>query len=292
MDGNNEVLQDVLKSVATQSSDMPDMIRETEKNPKKTLNLDYQRLTDCFLQIVREWTTHGEQERKDCFDLILNELCAMYPDEETREDICVFVPGCGLARLPFEIAKAGFQSVGNECDFFQLFVGSFIMNEITRKDNYRFYPFIHDLKNRMNMNDVTTPIPFPDINPSDRSENFQFQMLPGEFLKIAEDEIPEGSLDVIVTTFFLDSGHNILDYIDAIAKLLKPEGIWINFGALNFKSDLPMSLEMMKQILSDQYNFEFLKDETITTSYGQSQTQNSMFHMNLQCAFFTCKKNK
>ena len=292
MDGNNEVLKDVLKSVAGQSPDVPDIIKESEKKFKKTYNHDYQRLTDCFIQIVREWTTHGEQERKDCFDLILNELCTLYPDTEAREEICVLVPGCGLARLPFEIAKAGFQSVGNEIDFFQLFVGSFIMNEITRKDDYRFYPFIHDLKNRMHMNDVTTPIPFPDIDPSDRPENFQFQMLPGDFLKIAEEDIPEESMDVIVTTFFLDSGRNILDYIDAIAKLLKPEGIWINFGALNFNSDLPMSLEMLKQILIDHYHFEFLKDELIDTSYGQSQSQNSMFQMNLKCAFFTCKKNK
>ena len=130
-------MQDILKSVERQSSEMPEMIHETSKKRKRTYKLDYQRLTDCFIQIIREWTVHGQKERTECFDRVLQELTELYPDPETREDICVFVPGCGLARLPFEIAKLGFQSVGNERDFFQLFVGSFIMNEISRKDDYR-----------------------------------------------------------------------------------------------------------------------------------------------------------
>ena len=154
----------------------------------------------------------------------------------------------------------------------------------------RFYPWIHDLKNRMDMKDVTTPIPFPDIDPSDRPENFQFQMIPGEFMKVVQD-IPEGSFDAIITTFFLETSQ-LMEYIDTIAKLLKPEGLWINFGPLNFCSEdpFPMTLDMFKSLLKNQFKFEFLKDELVETSYGQSSVDNSMFSLNLKCAFWTCKK--
>lgn len=297
VDGNNEVLQAVLKSVAKTGIEIPELrVKENEGYEEKlnrTYSLDAQKLNDCFLQIVREWTVRGEQERKDCFEPVLNELLSHFPDEENRAEISVLVPGCGLARLPFEIAKHGFTTFGNEKDFFQLFLGSFIMNEISRKDDYRFYPWIHDLKNRMSMKDVTTPIPFPDIDPSERPDNFQFNMIPGDFLKVVQDEdLPEGSFDVIITTFFLDSTQ-LLEYIDALAKLLKPEGLWINFGPLNFSSEDPfaMPLNMFKSLLKNEYKFEFVKDEMVETTYGQSSEVNSMFCLNLNCAFWTCKKH-
>lgn len=36
--------------------------------------------------------------------------------------------------------------------------------------------------------------------------------------------------DCIATCFFIDTAHNVIDYIDTIWKILKPGGIWINVG--------------------------------------------------------------
>ena len=137
--------------------------------------MDYQRLVDCFVQIVREWTLDGENERNECFDPVIEELKNYFPAEK-RGEVLVFVPGCGLARLPYQIALEGFQCVGNEQDPFLLITGSFIMNQCNRSNNYRFYPWIHDLSNRKSADEVTKPMAFPDINPSKRPENFQFNM--------------------------------------------------------------------------------------------------------------------
>lgn len=38
--------------------------------------------------------------------------------------------------------------------------------------------------------------------------------------------------DCIATCFFIDTAHNVIDYIDTIWKILKPGGIWINLGNL------------------------------------------------------------
>ena len=70
--------------------------------------MDFQRLNSCLLQIVREWSAHGQSERDKCFGHIIEELKSRFP-EDSREDVRVLVPGCGLARLPFDIALEGFQ---------------------------------------------------------------------------------------------------------------------------------------------------------------------------------------
>ena len=60
------------------------------------------------MQIVREWSAYGQEERDKCFSPIIEELKSRFP-EESRSDVRVLVPGCGLARLPFDIALEGFQ---------------------------------------------------------------------------------------------------------------------------------------------------------------------------------------
>ena len=60
------------------------------------------------MQIVREWSADGKAERDKCFSPIIEELKSRFP-EDSRSDVRVLVPGCGLARLPFDIALEGFQ---------------------------------------------------------------------------------------------------------------------------------------------------------------------------------------
>ena len=62
------------------------------------------------MQIVREWSAYGQEERDKCFSPIIEELKSRFP-EESRSDVRVLVPGCGLARLPFDIALEGFQVI-------------------------------------------------------------------------------------------------------------------------------------------------------------------------------------
>ena len=285
VDANQKVLNEILNSAELEI--------EEDKNTE-TLSIDHMRLNGCLAQIVREWSTEGQSDRK-CFQLVQEELRSHFP-EEGHQDVCVLVPGCGLARLPYELALDGFKVVANEQDYFQLATASFIMNHCSRVDNYRIYPWIHDLRNRIDTKAVTTPIPFPDIDPNegrDMEEGFQFQMISGDFLKIDEENLEHECVDAIVTTFFIDTAPNILEYVDKIYQLLKPEGIWINFGGLNFAYDafeatemcIPMSLDVLKKVLQNR-QFVFLRDELVQTSYGPQSMRNTQ----MNCAFFTCQK--
>jgi len=38
--------------------------------------------------------------------------------------------------------------------------------------------------------------------------------------------------NAVCTTFFLDTAHNIIDYIENIYRILQPGGYWLNFGKI------------------------------------------------------------
>lgn len=38
------------------------------------------------------------------------------------------------------------------------------------------------------------------------------------------------SWDCVATCFFIDTAHNVLEYVETIWKILKPGGVWINLG--------------------------------------------------------------
>eukprot|EP00981_Chlorochromonas_danica_P002000 scaffold411_cov171-Ochromonas_danica.AAC.6 len=77
--------------------------------------------------LYREWSAEGETERELSFGPLLAELVRRLPLQSTQKDEeqeqrledealvhKVLVPGCGLGRLPLEIASRGYSCEGNE----------------------------------------------------------------------------------------------------------------------------------------------------------------------------------
>lgn len=68
-------------------------------------------LHSCF----REWSEGGEIERRDCFFKMISLLSKFVPITTSAElPPKVLVPGCGLGRLPLEVASRGYICEGNE----------------------------------------------------------------------------------------------------------------------------------------------------------------------------------
>ena len=44
---------------------------------------------------------------------------------------------------------------------------------------------------------------------------------------------PLDQWDCIACSFFIDTAHNVIEYIENIYNILKPGGVWINFGKMN-----------------------------------------------------------
>ena len=68
----------------------------------------------------------------------------------------------------------------------------------------------------------------------------------------------------MITCYFIDTAHNVIDYMEKIWDILTPGGYWINFGPLLYHfSDLPkeksieLSYSEIKRVIN-QIGFKFL----------------------------------
>ena len=92
--------------------------------------MDIEKIQSTLKQFVRDWSDTGKEERDASYSPILKELDHLHPTEEgkTRSDIKILVPGAGLGRLAWDIAKKGFECQGNEFSLYMLFGSNFVLN--------------------------------------------------------------------------------------------------------------------------------------------------------------------
>ena len=65
----------------------------------------------------------------------IEELTSLHPEREKRSSLRVLVPGCGLARLPFDLAAShGYHCIANEQSYLMLFAGHLILNGCDRRE--------------------------------------------------------------------------------------------------------------------------------------------------------------
>ena len=73
----------------------------------------FSKLQSTLHQCVRDWSSEGQAERDMCYGPIIQEILERVPvplsDGTTKSK--VLVPGCGLGRLPLEIAAKGENAV-------------------------------------------------------------------------------------------------------------------------------------------------------------------------------------
>lgn len=117
------------------------------------------------------------------------------------------------------------------------------------------------------------------------------------------NKVATRDFDCVTTCFFIDTGRNVLDYLETIWNCLKPGGIWINFGPLLYhyaseelnlssSSEDDFSIELtydeLKSAITNM-GFEFLRDTTIENSTYTSDPK-SLMQTVFRCLFFTVKK--
>lgn len=81
--------------------------------------------------------------------------------------------------------------------------------------------------------------------------------------------------DCVVTCFFIDTAHNVLEYLDVMAEIIKVGGYWINLGPLLYhwvdsSEDNDLSLEISLEDIekySVQKGFKLLKKEMVAAPY-------------------------
>ncbi|KAF6206696.1 hypothetical protein GE061_017932 [Apolygus lucorum] len=259
---------------------------------------DVEKVQVTLKQIYRDWTHDGVMERIQAYQPILDELESRFPSDSSRrrEDINILVPGAGLGRLAFEIAKLGFSCQGNEFSLFMLFASNFILNRCAGVNLYRIFPWTQSCDNNMSSEDMIRPVAFPDVDPSIlykmNSGKTRFTMVAGDFLEVytTNDE-----WDCIATCFFIDCASNIFTFIEHIYRILKPGGVWINLGPLQYhfsssndEFSIEPSYEEVKTIIKS-VGFQLQNESTKhATFYCLNRT--SMLKQHYDSVFFTCLK--
>ncbi|PNF14289.1 Carnosine N-methyltransferase [Cryptotermes secundus] len=254
---------------------------------------DLEKVQATLKQFVRDWSEEGAQERETCYQPIVEEIVSHFPaDLCVPQDVRVLVPGAGLGRLAFEIARRGYTCQGNEFSLFMLFTSNFVLNKCRGTNVYRVFPWVHQYVNNLHPEHQTQGVSFPDINPADLPPSAQFSMAAGDFLEVYTEK---DEWDCISTCFFIDCANNIVAFIETIYNILKPGGLWINLGPLLYHfSDLPNenSIEPSYQVVREVIvgiGFEIEKEEThVKTTYAQNPK--SMLRYEYESVFFVCRK--
>ena len=249
---------------------------------------------------TRDWAMDGIEERNSTYKPILNELKNFFEKKtkkEFQDGINILVPGAGLGRLMYEIAKLGFKSQGNEFSYYMLLCSNFIFNNTTKKDEFVLQPFIHSFSNIFNEETPFKKILIPDENLGEelsKTDTGEMSMVAGEFCHVYKDKI--NFFDGIATCYFIDTANNIIEYIETIHNIVKIGGLWVNFGPLLYhytenenEISIELSWEEVKHIIIG-YGFEFKKIETVKTTY--STNKDSMTQRIYNCIFFSAVKIK
>ncbi|KAL5739449.1 hypothetical protein ACOSP7_028341 [Xanthoceras sorbifolium] len=288
------------------SNDIADSNGNVSSSPREWLDPSFQLnvpLVDvdkvrCIIRnVVRDWAAEGQKERDQCYKPILEELDALFPNRSNDSPPACLVPGAGLGRLALEISCLGFISQGNEFSYYMMICSSFILNQTQTAGEWTIYPWIHSNCNSLSDSDQLCPVLIPDIHPASAGITEGFSMCGGDFVEVYNDPSQIGVWDAVVTCFFIDTAHNIVEYIEIISKILKDGGVWINLGPLLYhfadmygqenEMSIELSLEDVKKVAL-YYGFEFEKEKTIETTY--TTNPRSMMQNRYYAAFWTAKK--
>ncbi|TIB67015.1 hypothetical protein E3Q24_04294 [Wallemia mellicola] len=241
----------------------------------------------------------GEKERNTSYGPILETLEEKYSGltKEQRLNTKILVPGAGLARLAFDIARMGFSSQGNEFSYFMLLSSFFILNRTTERNQHTIFPFAHTSSNHPEETSQLRSITVPDVLPLDylRGPDSDFSLVAGEFLEIYGGDDEKEQWDAVVTCFYLDTAKNIIDYIKTISHVLKPGGQFINLGPLlyHFENNddgevsIELTLEELKKLLP-QCGFKLDNEKMIDTTY--TNNGDSMLQYTYKACFWTATK--
>jgi len=253
-------------------------------------------------QFVRDWAAEGECERANSYTPLVEALerhlprpplqNGCYPTDGSAKRWSVLCPGCGLGRLPFDLARRGYAAQGNEFSY-QMLLGSHLMlNRSQGKESMVIYPYILSTSNRRQTNDHLRAVKIPDIDEGDMPGNCMLSMAAGEFVEVYKDQAQEW--DAVLTPFFVDTAKNIFLYIRTIATLIKPKGCWINLGPLLFHyADTPheisieLSWEEIRPFVCKFFDIveESRREALYTTNPG------CLYKVNYNCLFFTAVRN-
>ena len=227
---NGMRLQLSVSQILSQGQHIP--MRQRRVLQSEAFSRNYDKMKSTFRLLVRDWAAEGKDERSQCYAPIIEEVQSLFSERSLKEKngTRILCPGCGLGRLPWELARKGFACQGNEFSFQMLLTSNYILNSSLKPEMFTIYPYIHTSSNHVTRANQLRTVTVPDVVINDPSLCEDFSMAAGEFVEVYGGEI--NSWDCVTTCFFLDTAHSPFEYVRIIYDILKPGGYWVNLGPL------------------------------------------------------------
>ncbi|BGO90543.1 hypothetical protein NBRC10512_005261 [Rhodotorula toruloides] len=241
------------------------------------------RVVETLKHFVRDWSEVGKAERDALFPPILEALRAQFGGEVEGKK--VLVPGCGLARLAYEIACEGFSVEANDFSHFMNLGTSLLFTCTHTANQHTLAPYIHLFSHQRSAANILRTVSFPDVVPR---KDVDLRFCPGDFLELCKEE--EGRHEAVVTLFFIDTASNIVSYFETIYRALRPGGIWINLGPLLYYGNPGMELPLEDVIrLAEMVGFVVEKRESLR-DVRYTADELGMYHFTYDCEFWGARK--
>ena len=191
--------------------------------------------------ITRDWTTEGQHERDPIFPCIPDALEQEFPARSRAQaSPRIHVPGSALNRLAHEIDALGdLEVISNEYSIAMNLAWRWLRS-LPSNSTSTIYPNVDWWSHRTSTKSMTRGLEFPD----------NVALLHQSSIELAEGDFTtdlqhyDGTVDAVVTHFFIDTAKNIVTYLETIHALLKPGGIWINFGPLLYGTNPSIQLSL------------------------------------------------
>lgn len=260
--------------------------------------IDSEKVFSTLRQCVRDWSERGSAERSAVYGPILRTLTHYYPTLEQRQQVNILVPGAGLSRLSVELAMLGFNACGNEFSYHMLIAGHYLMNHMRYSNQYTIYPYVDTTLNLVRRSDQFSAAMIPDLCTTERASEIHqggLSMVAGDFLEVYNRPSEYEQWDVVASCFFLDTAHNVLDYLTCIYKILNHGGLLINLGPLLYhfadstaETSIELSLDELLHAASQIGFVPVTNIQLLPTTYTNNTL--SMKQMVYQSAFFALQK--
>jgi len=269
---------------------IPDGHRVASRNSSK--------VRSTLRQFVRDWAAEGRSERVASYDPLIQALQKRMPADHGGGQgrfnrPRVMCPGCGLGRLPYDLARLGYDAQGNEFSYHMLLGSHLILNRCTKALCFTIYPFVLSTTSRAGQFDHLRAVKIPDICPRDNlPETATLSMAAGEFVEVYKDQA--GEWDAVLTAFFLDTAKNIFLYIRTIAELIREGGLWINLGPLLYhyaEVENEISVELSWEEVKPAILRYFTIDEENQQIAQYTTNPGNMYSVRYNCIFFVAIRN-
>jgi len=243
---------------------------------------------------VREWSEEGLAERQECYRMLLDALRQYATPGTAQQDKArVLVLGSKLSRLLFEVQASGFPCEGVEGKPLMYFGSEFVRREFSKREAHVIQPFAANTCNRLNKGDHVRTVPMPEV---DVGANALPPVTFGNFLQVFDSPETRASRDAAVTAFTLDTSFNVLRFVRTVAHVVRPGGLWTNFGPLFFGTDddeahghgVELSGEELRRAVS--YFFDVKEWKFVSAMHASNGR--CLMQIEYTCIFFAVVRNE